>query len=56
MNISDWPFVVATAVGILVAAITAAIVNVVGVLAHSINFSEQDEEFTFEDDDDFPGG
>jgi hypothetical protein len=66
MHISDWPFVVATAVGLLVAAITAVIVNVVCALAHSINTelrrcqgydcpsSEQDEEFTFEDD--FPGG
>lgn len=68
MNISDWPFAVATAVGLLVAAITAVIVNVVGVLAHSINTelrrcqgydcqsNEQHEEFTFDDEDDFPGG
>ena len=54
MNISDWAFAAATAVGLLVAAITAVIVNVVAALAHSIDFSEQDEEFTFEDD--FPGG
>ena len=66
MNISDWAFAVAAAVGVLVAVIATAIVNVVAALAHSINTelrrcqgydcqsSEQDEEFTFEDD--FPGG
>lgn len=56
MNISDWSLWLAVGGACLAAAIVGVLVNVLRGLIHrtKYDFSEQDEEFTFEDD--FPGG